>query len=204
MAKKDKEQEERAAQKEAQSEERLARERDRQKELQEERARRNAERRDRQVIDPTTANTPLVPSASLASLVGARRLSYRDARRKVSAYIRYNRLQKYPRDKSCVTLDAKLASLLGKKPGAELDMQAIAQWTKAEMRTDPVADAQRQILQESLRERAVELQKNTAREQEERVSDAEKLRKKREDERRDAAEAHRQRVEEEYRRLKEG
>ena len=204
MVKKDKEQEEREAQKKARREERLARERDRQRDLKEARGRSNAELRDQQLLDPTAGNTPLVVSEELGVLVGTRSLSYREARRKVSAYIKYNKLQKHPRSKSCVTLDAKLASVLGSKPGTEMDIQDLASWIKTQMTPDPVADAQRRILRESLRESAAQVRKDAAREQDARVSKAEDRRKEQDQQRREAAEAHRRRVEEEYSRLKGG
>ena len=204
MAKKDKEQDEREAQRKEQRDERLARDRERQKELGEARQRKNAERRDQQVLDPTAGNTPLVPTASLAVLVGARSLSYREARRKVSAHIKYNRLQKDPGSKSCVTLDEKLAMLLGAKPGAEVDIKELVESIKAQITPDAAADARRRILQEALREGAAELRRHASRQQEERVSIAEKRRKERDDERRQAAATHGRRVEEEYQRLKGG
>jgi hypothetical protein len=203
MAASKKDQEEREAQRK-QREEREARERDRQKEVREARERRNADRRAKQVQDPVDGNTSLVPSTSLALLVGSRSLSYRQARRKVSAYIKYNRLLKHGHDRSCVTLDAKLALLLGGEPGTEVDIRKVARWVREEMTQDAFADARRRISEETAREHAKEVQGNAAHEQEKRLARADEECKARDEERRRAAEAHQRRVEEEYRRLKGG
>lgn len=80
---------------------------------------------------PNALQTPLVPSAELAAIVGAAAIARGEAVKKVWDYIKANNLQD-PKDKRRILADAKLKAVFGQDSCTMFEMNKyLAQHLKA-------------------------------------------------------------------------
>lgn len=167
------------------------------------RARRNDDRRGRQIAEPHKSAAVYRPNPELAAIIGSRLVSHREAGRKVWAYIRNNRLQDKD-DKTSITADDRVAALCGAAAGDDIDADELYAGIGGCLIQDARADAQRRLDREADEKRARQEREKRLQEQRERLRERERARGDAEDKRRQAFEEHQRRVEDEYKRLKGG
>jgi chromatin remodeling complex protein RSC6 len=170
-------------------------------ERRQQRAKENADRREKQVTQPSSSAAVYMPSPHLAAVIGSRNLSQREVSRRISAYITNNRLLRVNRDGCTIKTDARLAALCKVRPGNEVKEEDFRAHVGEHLVQDAFAEARRRVSQETSRRHAREERDARRQEQEKRAEKMERRRAEAQAKQRKAFEEHQQRVEEMFHQL---